>query len=457
MRHRHHGAAWVPYAQCEPRCCASGSGGGLSSACAIALALAALPCAAELMVDLATGEPRRAEVSLVNPVPGLYRTRSNPTVEWPRDVRCDHGGGPSISNGVAEVKPDCGVLRWRLYIEPFPANGTMASDQLAWSDAAWWLITERAGFLRNATDHPAPTVQSRRDGRALAPLAGPSRLPGLEAAPGFWLLGDAPHLDKGAIRHFFDGSGPPARLDSLLDLHAAAIGFLSNVLPGRALSPVFWLRLADWQAGIGGAAGTGLVIANYPVRGRAFDQVAEAITLYLILHEHGHQFLDGSGVLWIDESLASYLAVVAVREAAPRHYPVIVDAFVEPGRDPDVPLPLLGERAAEGDGTAYAQLYSGAAFWMALEEATPEPRGLLLQLGEVLAEGFDTDGRPLMEPLALRTGIPPRLLAEILDTHIASAPPPARKDRRRQNASAPRSRRVPPAIGRSRQATRLSR
>ncbi len=173
---------------------------------------------------------------------------------------------------------------------------------------------------------------------------------------------------------------------------------------------------------MGGAAGTGLVLANYPLHARDFDVVAQAITLYLVLHEHAHQLLarlNTSGVLWIDESLASYLAA-AVREAVPRHYRTIAHAFVEPGRHPDVSLPVLGARAAAGDGVAYGRLYSGAAFWLALEEAMPASSSLLQQLPIVLARGFDGEGQPLPRSLSRATGIAESVLAGLLDAYVGT-------------------------------------
>ena len=385
--------------------------------------LAALPCIAGLTIDIVSDAPDRAEASLTDPVSGDWRTRSTAAMAWPYDVRCEDGSAPPIRNGAFHVAPDCGVLRWRFGVQPYPANGDMASSQQAWSqDAAWWLITEGSGILRNA-GHPAPRVQFRLDGGVLTPLAGPSHLPGLHQAPGFWLLGQATHVNKGGMHHFFDSTAPPAHLDGLLDSHAAAIGFLSEALPGRAPSPVFWLRIADWQAGMGGASGTGLVLANYPAYAGALDPVAEAITLYLVLHEHGHQFFESSGVLWIDESLASYLAAIAIREAAPQHYPVIADAFVRPGRDLGTSLPLLGERAAAGNETAYGQLYSGAALWLALDEAMAEGGSLLPRLADLLAS-LGAQGEPLNEAtVAVHTGISEGSVAAILASYIFDAPP----------------------------------
>lgn len=386
--------------------------------------LAALPCGATLTISLSGGEPGHVEASLAKPAAGGYSTRNGGT-ERPAGVRCDRASALRLADGV-QVASGCGTLRWRLNAGPYPTKGIMASEQGMYyaEDSSWWLVTEGAGILRMASDHAAlPRVRFRLNGRRVAPLAGPNRLPGLDQPPGFWLLGRAPRVDIGPFRHFFDRFEPPAYIEELLNLHAAGVGFLANSLPGRALSPVFWLGLEEWQTGLGGAAGTGLVLANYPLHAHDFDAVAQAITLYLVLHEHSHQLLDASGALWIDESLASYLAVVAMREAAPQHYPTVANAFIETGRHPDVSLPVLGARAAAGDGVAYGRLYSGAAFWVALEEAMPASGSLLQQLPIVAAHGFDVEGQPLPGPLSRATGIPERELAEILDRFLC---PPIR-------------------------------
>ena len=58
-----------------------------------------------------------------------------------------------------------------------------------------------------------------------------------------------------------------------------------------------------------------------------------------------------------------------MKETAPELYPVVDDAFIAPGRALEAPLPVLGEQADAGDGQAYMQVYMGAAFWMALDDA----------------------------------------------------------------------------------------
>lgn len=174
---------------------------------------------------------------------------------------------------------------------------------------------------------------------------------------------------------------------------------------------------------VGGAAGTGLVLANYPLRARDFDRKAHAITLYVVLHEHGHHLFDGTGPLWIGESLASYLAIKAIRETAPELYPLVEDAFIAPGRALETPLPVLGERAAAGDGRAYMQVYTGAAFWMAIDEVMIRQGGhgsFLQALPDALARGFTPEGAPRPDEIAQVTGLAPETLNPILNRYLGT-------------------------------------
>lgn len=252
----------------------------------------------------------------------------------------------------------------------------------------------------------APRVSFRAGGVALAPLAGPPQLPAMHRAPGLWLVGNPVFTDKRGLRHFFDSGTVPDHMDTLLDRQAEAVASLVASLPGRELSPMFWMGVRSGQMSVGGVAGTGLALASYPLTVDEPGEEMSAITLYVGVHEHAHQLFDGRGVLWISESVASYLALRAIRDTSPELMPFLEEAFLRPGREPRRPLPDLGERARV-DPEAYAMLYSvGAAFWWAfdalLEESGRHLPGVLRRL---LAEGFDARGRPLPAAIAEIVGL----------------------------------------------------
>ena len=342
-----------------------------------------------------------------------------------RAVRCSQSGELPTGRRTVSVASGCGALAWEFNLRPYPVEGVMASGQLSlYSQApAWWIISEGDAILQAPGAREAPRVSFLLDGRGMEIRAGPQRLPSLHQAPGFWLLGDPVYVDKGNVRHFFDRETVPRHLADLLDGHSAGIGYLLEMLPHTVLPPVFWMGLADWQLSIGGAAGTGLVLANYPVREQDFDETAYAITLYVVLHEHGHHLFDGAGSLWIGESLASYLAIKAMKETAPEHYRVVEDAFIAPGRALETPLPVLGERAAAGDGQAYMQVYTGAAFWMAMDDAMVRQSGqgrFLEVLADMLARGFAPGGTPRPDEIGQVTGLAPETLKPILNRYLGS-------------------------------------
>ena len=341
-----------------------------------------------------------------------------------RAVRCSQSGELRTGLGTISVDSGCGALAWEFNLQPYPAEGVMASGQLSWHSEtpAWWIISEGDVILQAPGAGEAPRVSFLLDGRPLEIRAGPLRLPALNQAPGFWLLGHPVHVDRGSFRHFFDRETIPQHLAGLLDSHSAGIGYLLEMLPHAELPPVFWMGLAQWQLSVGGAAGTGLVLANYPLRAQDFDRNAHAITLYVVLHEHAHHLFDTPVPLWIGESLASYLAIKAMKETAPVLYPVVDDVFIAPGFALEAPLSVLGGRAEAGDGKAYMQLYMGAAFWMALDDAVGKQGvqgGFLRVLPELVARGFATDGSPRPDVIAQVTRLTRKSLNPILDRYLA--------------------------------------
>ncbi|MCY3941818.1 MAG: hypothetical protein OXG29_12160 [Gammaproteobacteria bacterium] len=397
----------------------------LTVALGLTCSLAASQAMGQLRVDLSSQNREWGYATLQEASEGLYGVRSGMAAENLQGVRCSEGGELSAVEGRVVVPRNCGDLNWEFHLKPYPVEGVMASGQLSWySDAPnRWIISEGDVILQGPGMGAATGVSFFLDGRPLEIRAGPRRLPALNQAPGFWLLGHPVHVDKGSIRHFFDRETIPRHLAGLLDSHSAGIGYLLEMLPPAELPPVFWMGLAEWRLSVGGAAGTGLVLANYPLRARDFDRRAYAITLYVVLHEHGHHLFDGTGPLWIGESLASYLAIKAIRETAPEIYSVVEEAFIAPGLAIETPLPVLGERAAAGDGHAYTQVYMGAAFWMAIDDAMVGQGGhgsFLQALPDALARGFTSGGAPRPKEIAQVTGLAPGTLNPILDRYLGT-------------------------------------
>ena len=380
---------------------------------------------AQLRVDLSTQNRAWGSAKLEEASQGLYRTRTNIEAQKIRAVRCSESGDRTTSQGKLSVEAGCGALTWQFSLVPYPVQGVDASRQLSlFSEVpSWWIVSEGEAIFHPSDVGAASKLTFFLDGQPLEIRAGPRRLPKLHQAPGFWLLGAPVFVDKGNVRHFFDRGTVPQHLADVLDSHAVGLGYLLEVLPHDVLPPVFWMGLTDWQLTIGGAAGTGLVLANYPALAHDFDKTAYAITLYVVLHEHSHELFGETGSLWINESLATYLAIKAIMETAPEHYPVLADAFVEPGNALDTPLPVIGERAATGDGQAYSQLYMGAAFWMAIDAAMERQGGhggLLHVLPEMIARVFAPGGTPRREEIAQVTGLTPEVLSPILDQYLGT-------------------------------------
>ena len=256
--------------------------------------MAASQAVGQLRVDLSSQNREWGFATLKEASEGPYGVRSGMVGENLRGVRCSEGGELSAADGRVVVPRNCGDLTWAFHLKPYPVEGVMASGQLSWFSEAptWWIISEGDVILRSLDTGEAPGVSFLLDDQPLEVVAGPRSIPALDQAPGFWLLGEPAHVDRGSVRHFFDRETIPQHLAGVLDSHSAGIGYLLETLPHAELPPIFWMGLAQWQVSVGGAAGTGLVLANYPLRAQDFDRKAHAITLYVVLHEHGHHLFD---------------------------------------------------------------------------------------------------------------------------------------------------------------------
>ena len=388
-------------------------------------ALTSQQAIAQLRVDLSTTQSSWGTATLDQATQGVYGRRNEVEEQGIQAVECSDSGELRNREGKYVVGAGCGDLKWQFSLAPYPTQGEVASRQLSWFSSAhsWWLISEGVAILQPPHVGQPSEIGFLLDGQTLQIRAGSPRLPALHQAPGFWLLGDPAFVDKGTVRHFFDRGAVPQHLLDMLESHEVGISYLLEIFPPADLSPVFWMGLADWQSTVGGAMGTGLVLANYPVVAEDFDNTAFGITLYVVLHEHSHGLMGEIGSLWMNESLASYLAIKAIQETSPEHYPLLADAFIEPGKALDSSLPVIGKRAAAGEYQAYSQLYMGAAFWEEIDFAMIKQGGqvgLLSVLRELLARGFSAGGAPSRKEIAEVTGLEHETLSKILDQYFGT-------------------------------------
>ncbi len=379
---------------------------------------------AQINVELTTGSLKNALVTYEGAEAGNYGLRRNASLEDILDIKCSERDALEIDTSHVSIIGKCGRLSWQINFVPYPEGRALAFDQMNFfsEQGPWWLVNETSSILRESKDKARPDISFALNGNPIEARAGSARLPAWHQAPGFWLLGDPAFLDKGIMRHYFDVESVPIHLIDVLERHERGIRFLHSALPVRSLSPVFWMGLNEWQASLGGAAGTGLILANYPAKAIELDDVGRAFALYVVLHEHAHQAVHATGVLWIDESLVSFLAIKAVKETSPSLYRGLADAFIEPGQSADSSLQVLGARAAAGDDEAYAQLYQGAAFWNALDDTISKQEsqlGVLPLLPEMLASAFSPTGSVKFQEMARITRISRNELREILDTYLA--------------------------------------
>ena len=372
---------------------------------------------ADLRIDLVLEEGAPARAALERPAAGHYGTRRDGGAVRLANIHCSNGAEVVRHIDYVVVPEGCDALRWSFDVTPYGPGEGMASDHSSRYSAAgaWWLVEEGTSLLRpvSATAGDGEDASSRGDlldveffvdGAPVGIRAGPSAVPPMHEAPGLWLIGDPVFVDLGGVRHFFDSGVVPSHMAAVLGRHADAVTSLRESLPVGELSPVFWLGITT--RGIGGMSGTGLILANYPLPTDGLGEEASIVALYTVVHEHAHQWFDGRGVLWLAESVASYLALRAIRDTTSAAFPFLEGAFLEPGRAAGESLQDLGARAVT-DGEAYGMLYSvGAAFWWEFDALLKERgRDLLDVLFRLLAEGFNARGRPNMEAISAIVGV----------------------------------------------------
>lgn len=132
---------------------------------------------------------------------------------------------------------------------------------------------------------------------------------------------------------------------------------------------IAWCKYETETLGISGAAGEGILLANYlPNKDSPSDK---ALMLYVVLHESFHQLQAyyPEEPTWVKESLASYYGTRAVEVVMPEEGAIWMGRFQKAADQFPKGLLTIHSEVKEGDRSGYGAFYTkGVAFWAAVDK-----------------------------------------------------------------------------------------
>ncbi len=344
------------------------------------------------------------------------------------DVRCD---GTLIERAEAEwtLPPGCETASWRVAFEAAERGAVRPSRQRSVSVGNAWAVLSGPTSLLRVSGFENETLPVALDG-----VARPDTLPPLNAAPGFFVLGDPPSIEYGdRSPHLTYIADDLQAVEALADpaLHYQAIDYLRDAIGPAQISDVedltvVWFGAEREHAEMSGAAGFDTLIANYILAGDSPTPFEAAAPFILVLHEQFHQLAVGATPHWVSESLANYYALKAAGRILPGDEGVLAARamFINPEAPVETGLLEIQRRINEdGDYSGYMQFYStGAAFWASLDEALADATDGAQTLDDILPVILASDysggaGLPdaVMDALS---AIPPEPRAAIFDRYL---------------------------------------
>ena len=277
----------------------------------------------------------------------------------------------------------CDRIIWTINLESEPATGVPIPEQNSYySPAGWALLSEYNTLPRIKMDGQYPMIQVCPRQRQCIELAA------TDEAPTFLIWGA--HEKKIATENVvMTLVSDNSKLFSL-GLHKVlfrSIGKMVDVFSsvesegaGEKSWRIIWLKKDKSSGSIGGAAGKGVFLANYPVdssdKNGTLSIVAQSRLHRISVHESIHLLSPYQLPLWINESLAEYYAWKMTTAAG------------LPTKSPENQLQAMKTRyphantglyaaqrkvADAGDMSYYPLFYvKGAAFWQQLDQQLAE-------------------------------------------------------------------------------------
>ncbi len=326
------------------------------------------------------------------------------------DPRCDGAPLAPDSAGAWRVQGwNCVRLAWTVMFDE--ASGDSA-DPRALKNVfdprlRFWLFSEPTALLRpvgeelHAGEIEFAGVASVHGS---APGARPLQkmVPGRDAAPGLYVIGELPRLTmrEGSVETVHIAA-QEVDLRELVQQQRRSIRYLTQIMRTRP-SPrwrgtVIWLANADHAEPVG-VSGFRTLLLSCAVRdGRVLQS---ELALSILLREQFLQMAPAALPLWVRESLAQFYALKALRrtELPADAVTAAERRFIDPLRAPGITLREAQRRVQSGEPALRSDLHSaGATFWDRLDRAIVRKSGfrtLDSALPRILAAEWTDDRLP---------------------------------------------------------------
>lgn len=274
----------------------------------------------------------------------------------------------------ARVKPGqpirCRELSWQVTLKPVPATGADASAQQSlYFPQGGWLVTEWGNF---------PRQQGAQPGQVCLPDGQCHPMPRMDEPPlilPFALPATTQSRQGARLQIHHDGVAGMLNIASLQKKLEAIIDYLAFQLdapPPRQPWQLVWLARDISTHSLGGAAGAGAFIANYPVSDNQPTADAPLRLLRTSAHEAVHMLDTRARPTWVAESLAEYLAIKSLHRFRLDTTTAADELAQREDRLPHAKAGLYraSDAVKAGDLSYYSLFYvKGSAFWEALDLA----------------------------------------------------------------------------------------
>ncbi|WAG06842.1 hypothetical protein NRZ30_17585 [Aeromonas jandaei] len=289
----------------------------------------------------------------------------------------------------------CKEVGWQVALTLAPTQGADASTQQSLLFAPdQWLLTEWGNFVRQQGSHQGKVCLPDGSCQPLPDVNQPPLiLPfGLQTVP---VTKPDPRLvlSHDEIANQLDLPALQQQLNEIIDY----LAFQLDVAPPTHPWQLVWLGRDVATRSLGGAAGDQVFVANYPTMNGKPTPQAPLRLLRTSAHEAVHILNARSSTpqpTWVEESLAEYLAIKALRRFR-LHQVSAINELAERGKQlphSESGLYRAAREVMAGDRSYYPLFYvKGSAFWEALERELQHNDVTLAQLLPQL--GWLPDGR----------------------------------------------------------------
>lgn len=298
----------------------------------------------------------------------------------------------------------CKEVGWQVTLTLAPTQGADASAQQSLLFAPdQWLLTEWGNFVRQQGSHQGKVCQPDGSCQPLPDVNQPPLiLPfGLQTVP---VTKPDPRLvlSHDEIANQLDLPALQQQLNEIIDY----LAFQLDVAPPTHPWQLVWLGRDVTTHSLGGAAGDQVFVANYPTMNGKPTPQAPLRLLRTSAYEAVHILNARSSTpqpTWVEESLAEYLAIKALRRFR-LHQVSAINELAERGKQlphNESGLYRAAREVMAGDRSYYPLFYvKGSAFWEALERELQHNdvtlARLLPQLGWLPDGRFDTASSELL-------------------------------------------------------------